>query len=261
MVFIPHDQRLVYDFFGPASAMTALPGLLLFLMATLGTFWLTWRRSPAALGGWLYLASYLPAANLLVTIWHVFDERYLYFPMFGLLFAAAPFLAQAIRMRPSMTRPLLWSSVWFSCCSLFVRHAPASWPIRPPPGAKRQSARPAIPGLELPGGPFITVSICSTDASLPRRKPSHSVLLHQMRAKTSKRWSFPGGEYESLPSCWSSGWPKIPDRRKHRPLCRLPGQNGRCDELKNLLEQQAAPLPEQLKNLAAQCPQNASPYM
>ena len=84
---LPVDQRLAYDFFGPAAPGRAIFGLVLFsALALLIARW-TWRRSPAAVGGALFLATFLPASNILLTIWHVFDERFLYFPTAGLVLA------------------------------------------------------------------------------------------------------------------------------------------------------------------------------
>jgi len=261
MVFIPHDQRLVYDFFGPASAMTALPGLLLFLMATLGTFWLTWRRSPAALGGWLYLASYLPAANLLVTIWHVFDERYLYFPMFGLLFAAAPFLAQAIRMRPSMTRPLLL--VIGLVLLLFTSLSGHRARILADPTAAWSEATIRSPGNPLAWNSLATIYYGQHlfDGCVFAAEKALALSPAYTNARENlERCLFQAGEYESLAELLVVRLAENPGSTQtiaRYAVCLA--KTGRCDELKNLLEQQAAPLPEQLKNLAAQCPQTPSP--
>jgi tetratricopeptide (TPR) repeat protein len=75
---------------GVENALYAAGGLA----AVLGWGWLAWRwRSEApwlGLGLVLFLAGYLPAANLLVPIGTVMAERTLYLPSAGFLLAAVP---------------------------------------------------------------------------------------------------------------------------------------------------------------------------
>jgi len=78
---------------GMETALYAAAGLA----AMAGWGWLAWRRREEApwlgLGLVLFLAGYLPAANLLVPIGTVMAERTMYLPSAGFLLAAVPSMA------------------------------------------------------------------------------------------------------------------------------------------------------------------------
>lgn len=255
LVFLPIDQRLVYDFFSPATPQEAWPGLLLFTLATLGTLGLTLRRSPAALGGWLYLAAYLPATNLLIPIRHVFDERYLYFPMFGLLFIAALGIARLMRKHPPLTQPL--AMLVGLALLIFTASAGNRAQILADPAAAWSEAATRSPNNPLAWNSLATIDyqemLYDSCAAAAEKALALSPTYANAR-ENLERCLFHAKKYEPLMELLAARLAQEPGSTQtvSRYAACL-SATGRCAELKNLLEAQPAPLSEQLKALLDQC--------
>jgi protein O-mannosyl-transferase len=108
MPLAPVGQRLVYDYFSPCRDASSYLGLALFAALAAAGIVAVVKRNPVSIGLITFGATFIPTSNIIVLIWHVFAERYLYFPTAGLIFAISVSLSGFLENREYKRRSAIF---------------------------------------------------------------------------------------------------------------------------------------------------------